>query len=527
MAAPAVDPFLLAADLFDPPINPHRADPTGWVRERLNEHLWSVQVRIMNALIEHKRVAVPSCHGAGKSYTASRVVAHHIDTNPPGDARAVTSAPTDPQVKAILWDEIMGVHRRADLPGRVTLDAQWKIGDRLVAFGRKPADIPVGDGNQTVTAFQGIHARFMLCVFDEATGIPKPLWTAGQSLLTNEDCMFLAIGNPDDPICEFARICHGADPVAGGMSDLGWYVIPISIFDTPNFTGEDIPDELRHHLPAWSWLETSALDWGGPELVAEAHRIAGGGLVDEESLAWQFPLFMSKALGRFPADAKSGVVPWSWVQICRGVDATNRIGGLRVPIELGVDVGASDNGDVTSIRERRGMQAGRKWTIQSADPEKVAARIVEAARDSEATRIKVDAIGVGWGLVALIRRDLPGVQVDAVVVSEAAPPGPNGELYANLRAAMWWEVGRLLTKDRAWDLSELDDRTLTDLAAPRWREDKTGRIVVEAKAEVRKRLGRSPDDADALLLAFYTPPTKGATEVQVDDQRLTTGRRQR
>ena len=70
-------------------------------------------------------------------------------------------------------------------------------------------------------------------------------------------------------------------------------------------------------------------------------------------------------------------------------------------------------------------------------------------------------------MVALIRRDLPQVAVLPVVVSEGAQ-GPDAGKYINLRSQLWWEVGRALTKDQAWDLSEVDDRTLADLAAPRW-----------------------------------------------------------
>jgi hypothetical protein len=175
-------------------------------------------------------------------------------------------------------------------------------------------------------------------------------------------------------------------------------------------------------------------------------------------------------------------------------------------VELGVDVGASDNGDWTVIRERRGTSAGRRWSVQSSDPEIVAGRVVEAAGESGAQAIKVDAIGVGWGLTSLLARDLPGVAVAPVVVSEAAPDGPNGERYANLRAALWWEIGRLLSQAKAWDLFDVDERTMADLAEPKWWEDRSGRIVIEPKDQVRARLGRSPDDADALLLAFYVPP---------------------
>lgn len=477
------DPWAIAADVIDPAPNPHVHDPVGWVADKTKEHTWSKQRQLLESVRDNRMTAVPSCHGPGKSFTAARVAAWWLDAHPPLEAFVVTSAPTDPQVKAILWREIQRAHRKGQLPGRVTLDAQWKINDELVAFGRKPADIAAGSAEETVTAFQGIHARYVLVIFDEASGIPKPLWTAAQSLLTNTDARFLAIGNPDDPSSEFARICAGA-PDEGGLSTRGWMVVPISLFDTPNFTGEDVPAELRPYLPSQEWLDAFVLNVGGPGTAVHT----------------------SKVLGRFPEDKADGVVPWSWIHGCRTEDGHAQALEHVEVVELGVDVGASDNGDWTIIRERRGRSAGRRWAVQSSDPEVVAATIVEAAGESGCKAIKVDAIGVGWGLVSLLARDLPGVAIVPVVVSEAAPLGPNGEVYANLRAALWWEIGRLLSQSKGWDLHDLDDRTMADLAEPKWWEDRSGRIVIEPKDEVRKRLGRSPDDADALLLAFYVPP---------------------
>ena len=85
---------------------------------------------------------------------------------------------------------------------------------------------------ETVTAFHGQHAPLMLVVLDEAGGIPGPLWAAAKSLITGRNNWILAIGNPDDPTSEFEKICPPGS---------GWNVITISTFDTPNFTGEDVP----------------------------------------------------------------------------------------------------------------------------------------------------------------------------------------------------------------------------------------------------------------------------------------------
>jgi hypothetical protein len=482
-----------------PTPDPYSVDPNLWVNERLHEFLWSKQREIAEAVRDHRKVAVKACHGPGKSRVASRIIAWWLDTHPTGQAFAVSTAPTDQQVKAILWRELRTAWKNGSLPGRVTLDAQWKIDDELVAMGRKPAD---HDDN----GFQGIHARYVLVVLDEACGIPKALWTGTDTLVTNEDARILAIGNPDDPMSEFATICEGA-PEDGttGMSKEGWLVITISIFDTPNFTGEAIPRELRPYLPSRVWLEERRRKWG-----------VGS------------PLWTSKVEGRFPENASDGVILWSWLRKCQ---SEPRIGPLRVPCELGIDVAGSETGDETVIMERLGGKLGRRWAIQSSDPEQVLQRCEQAIEQANPSRVKVDSIGVGFGIVGGLRRSFPDLDIVAVNVSEAAPGyaadgEPNTAKFKNLRSYIWWEVGRGLAQDQLVDLSVPDppddasdaeveavrvrrdeiDELMNELAAPKYTED-NGRIVVERKDEIRKRLdGRSTDNADAMLLAFYDAP---------------------
>jgi hypothetical protein len=58
-----------------------------------------------------------------------------IQVHPPGEALVVTTAPTTPQVEAILWRYTSNDHNKGGLPGRITLDAKWHIGNELVAYG--------------------------------------------------------------------------------------------------------------------------------------------------------------------------------------------------------------------------------------------------------------------------------------------------------------------------------------------------------------------------------------------------------
>jgi len=50
-----------------------------------------------------------------------------------------------------------------------------------------------------------------------------------------------------------------------------------------------------------------------------------------------------------------------------------------------------------------------------------------------------------------------------------------------------------------------DKELLADLCAPRYRVTAAG-IQIEAKEEIKERIGRSPDVGEAVMLALYMPP---------------------
>lgn len=438
-------------------------DPVAWVERRLGQTVWSKQREIMEAVRDHRRTAVRSGHGVGKSWTAALVACWWLDVHPPGEAFVVSTAPTFSQVRAILWRYIRKHHRAADLPGRVN-QTEWHISGELVGYGRKPAD-------HDESGFQGIHARWVLVLIDEACGVPEQLWIAADALATGPDCRILAIGNPDSPASQFRRVCTPGS---------GWHQIRISAFDSPNLTGEPVAPAMATALVGREWVEEKRAEWG------------------EDN-----PLYRAKVLGEFSEDSEWQVVRSSDVAACRIAPDEPHPADALLPVELGVDVGGG--GDETVIRERRGRRAGREWRAHTDRPEKIAPLVLHAIRESGATRVKIDSIGVGFGVIGELRnnRTLKGVQIVGVNVGEKAS---RPDRYANKRAEIWWEVGRLLSERRGWDLSGMDnaDTTVAQLLEPQWDTDPTGRIRVEKKEEIIKRLGRSPDNADALLLAYYS-----------------------
>ncbi|MDA1192895.1 MAG: hypothetical protein O3A46_14575, partial [Candidatus Poribacteria bacterium] len=109
-------------------------------------------------------------------------------------------------------------------------------------------------------------------------------------------------------------------------------------------------------------------------------------------------------------------------------------------------------------------------------------------------RIGGDDIGVGGGETDLLRRR--GAPVQGINVSESAV---ERERFFNRRSELWWQL-------REWirDEGELpnDRKLVEDLTAPKFSYTGKGQIKVESKDEMKKRLGRSSDYADSLMLAL-------------------------
>ena len=464
------------ADRLDPIETGHRDDPIGWSLERGDE-LWSKQHAIMESVVVNRYTAAPSAHGMGKSHVAAKTILWWAQEQPTEDCFVVWTAPTYPQVNAII-----GRYLRRDLADgkdtglRITGDNSLYRGDVLIGYGRKPADYnPAG--------FQGIHAKKVLVVIDEACGVPKPLWDAVDSLVTNESGRVLAIGNPDDPESHFARVC---DPTR--REGIGWNVIPISALESPAFTGEEVSERLLDTLTGVEWVEERKQRWG------------------EDS-----DIYQAKVLGKFAKGSERSIIPRRLVVAARQLEVpspewdpnTNDAPQGRV---ISLDVARNEGGgDQNVIAIRHGQIVRIAARFFSGDLETTASR-VEDFLMSKTDRIVVDGDGLGAGVVDILRR-----RGHAVVEYRGSQAARKPHRFKNRRAEAWWGTRLLLTEgafrigvegDNTDDLDDLE----ADLSSPRREVDTSGRTKVEAKEDVKKRLGRSPDLGDAVVMALSVSP---------------------
>lgn len=471
-----------ALEQIFPEADPYAGDPVKWVHDRLRGFLWSKQRQILESVRDNRFTAVPSCHGPGKSYTASCAAAAWIDSHPPGEAIVVTTAPTDHQVKAILWKEISRRRREAKPPiiGRITLEAKWYKGERmvdeeLIGFGRKPQDYDTD-------AFQGIHEKYVLVIVDEAGGVPKGLMDALETLITNEYGRMLAIGNPDDPSSHFETICRPGS---------GWVVIPISVWDTPNFTGEPVPKHISERLVSKMWVEERRNKWG------------------EGS-----PLWISKVEGKFPEITDDTLISPSWIRRAQAKKIQ--------PAVLGVDswdVARLGPDETVGYSYRNGhLREIASYHKQTTDV--TAAKILfHVARHSENwVPVVVDVIGLGAGVVDILR----GIHnLDQVVPFNGSEKPIDEKRFANKRAECYWFLRELFENDNI-DIDERDDRLAAQLGSIKWGIDKWGRIYIESKDDMRRRGLPSPDRADGAMMAvsldvLHSAPTTIVGETITSD----------
>jgi len=490
----------------------YRDDPVSWAEQKCGDFLWSKQREIMHSVRDNRLTAVASCHEIGKSFIAAEVVGWWLDAFRAGDAFVVTSAPTAHQVRTILWREIGRVHARGHLRGRVN-QTEWlmvpAIGGReeLVAFGRKPDDY-------NPTAFQGIHAPRVLVVFDEACGIRAyeggDLWEAGRSLIANDNSKWLVIGNPDDPTSEFKRVCQPGS---------GWHVIHVSAFDSPNFTGEPIPQKLKEVLVGPTYVEEMRNRWAKRWRWSEDGKSVvpppGETLSETAGPAW-----FSKVLGVFPEQSSDNtLIPAAWIRRaqektidpqgclqCGKPKSAHRElilshdDGHRFrtpPNELGMDVGGG--GDSSTVAQRRGGYVRILWEDQNPDTMQTCGRALADLEATGASVLKVDKIGIGRGVVDR------GLELAKSVVGINVGEGASDNTsYLNLRAELWWMV-RELFEANAIDIDEGDTRLADELVSIRFFRTSSGKIQIESKDQAKKRGISSPNRADALMLAIARP----------------------
>lgn len=431
-----------------------RSDPVSFLNRVFGFHAWSKQRELIESVRDHRRTACRSAHGTGKTAIAGRIVAWFLAAWP--GSVVLTTAPTWNQVREQLWREIHRAHgeSRGFLDGALT-DTRLELASDWFAIGLS-TDRP--------ERFQGFHSERLLLVVDEAGGVDERIFEAAEGALSSPESRLLMLGNPTTAGGTFFRAFHQDRQLYNRVA--------ISAFDTPAFTGEVVPPAVLRRLTSREYVDTARARWG------------------EGS-----PLYQVRVLGEFPTVTDDTVVPFGELEA-----AQQRRVELGQPVVVACDV-ARFGSDETVIVVRHGFRVRIAKVVSQRDTMDVAGLVLRTAREAAAgsdpgvrPTIVVDDAGVGGGVTDRLRE----IAEYEVVPFLGAHAAKDGEEYPNKRSEAWFEFAEQLP---SVDLDD-DEQLAADLLAPKYRVDSAGRRVVEAKSEMKARLGRSPDRADAVLMAF-------------------------
>jgi hypothetical protein len=145
-----------------------------------------------------------------------------------------------------------------------------------------------------------------------------------------------------------------------------------------------------------------------------------------------------------------------------------------------------------------------------------AGRLAALRKKHNATLIAVDSIGIGSGIVDALN-DL-GESVFSINSSSKPTNESTHERYYNLRSQMWMEAGQKFADGK---VSLNEDSTLhTQLSSCKFKYN-GGRLLCEDKGEIKKRLGGSPDRADAFVMGLYALDSSNRLDAQEYSDRTT------
>lgn len=302
---------------------------------------------------------------------------------------------------------------------------------------------------------QGFHDDHLLFILDEASGIDDAIFEAVEGALTGKDNKLLIAGNPTRNTGFFKRAFFEDREL--------YYTMKVSSADSAR-----VSDEYCRRL---------IKQYGEDSDVVRV-----------------------RVLGEFPKAEADGLIALEWVEA-----AMTREPLYEGDLVIGVDVARFGN-DETVIQPRMGKTALAFKNYRKADLMTTVGRIVHMTQElmkkyscGRAT-VNVDDTGIGGGVTDRLREVFHEKNLFVTVNGCNNGAKPRDSHYAN-----WGTESYFALRDR-FQAGEIilprDDELTAQLTTRKYQLSSSDKLTLERKDEYKKRIGRSPDRADALVLAF-------------------------
>jgi hypothetical protein len=420
---------------------------------------------------DHRRTIVSACHDSAKTFTAGAIFWWWMLSHPP--AIVVTSSSTGRQVQRGLWKEIRAHYFRSpflrqNYPEPNLEDWSYPEEPDWYGFGfsTRPDAAEAG-----ATRVQGQHSPNLLLIFDEATAVDRLIWDAAKGSLTQAHNHWLVLANPTDPVSEFASVWRTGE---------GWNRIEINAYETPNLIHGD---GTNPHLVTTEWVD---------EYIRDNGR--------------EHPMVQARVYGRLPDEATVTLISFKDLLDSYERPAPGKPVAGWPHVSIGVDV-ARFGDDLTCIYVVREAEILHTEIFAKRDTVFVAGQVLEIARSygmttATARRISIDDTGVGGGVTDICRAN--GWNVNAE--DFGSKPLDEGRFY-DRRTELWVMLRDWIKSEAALGRLTPDERRRleSDLPGVTYEMRAKGAMTLmklEAKKDMKKRLGHSPDHGDALALAL-------------------------
>lgn len=517
-----------------------------FAKEVLGVSLDPDQVKILESVQYNPMTAVSSGTARGKDFVTAVACICFLYLTPKwkdgqliSNTKVAMTAPTGRQVNDIMMAELGKMFNKAKnrgftLPGRLlangikTLEPDWFLS------GFKADD-------NSHEAWTGVHADNVMFAVTEASGMAESVFTAIEGNLQNNSRL-LIVFNPN--------ISTGY--AANSLRSSRFNSFKLDCLNAPNvvnynqiLSGEikPIPGQVNYE-----WVDDKVKAWCSPISENDVNEGEGDFIWTDGNAYHPNDIFRIKVRGMFPKEAEDTLIPLYWVELAnerwnewkQNKGATGYIPPMPYQhLRLGVDV-AAEGSDSNSLAYRYGwivtkIDAWSSKGVETNIPE-LTGKVANILKDQKRGIALIDTIGVGSGVHGNLKemKDSSGYYLpDASAPDHRSSYVKNisiaDRVYSakgsfmvdyrdkpftdertkqiemlNARAYMHWEFREWLNPLNKTGAAIPPIPELTEeITAVKYSIRGNGKLQIEEKDAIKKRIGRSPDRLDSVLLTFF------------------------
>lgn len=497
----------------------YQSDPVGFCKEVLGVTPTDDCEKILLSVRDNPVTIVQSANAVGKTFTGACIALWWLLAFPFSQSYLGAAQPIE-NLDRLLFGEIHNFVSK-----KKSIFVNWSVKRRFIGQKGKRwwcAGVAIpsqGTAEQREARFSGKHSRNLLFVFDESDAIPDEVFAGADSCMSSEHSRMLILFNPRAQV----------GPVYRKIRDHQAHVITLSAISHPNvLTGENkIPGAVSRDITVqrfhtWTRPLMEGETYHDNDIVAVPYFLVGAVAPAPDGTMYPpleagvrkiiEPAFCYKVLGQYPFASESQLINDDWIATARSrwdlyVAKFGEVPPSGVSPRIGLDI-AEMGSDSNACCLRYGGFVARLKTWGGVDTDITADRAVEICEVSNPELVVVDATAIGSAVAPSIVRKARAkgktIRAYGIKASESPTPGSKTEFgdFQMIRDQLWWAVREWLRTDYGAMLPP-DNLLLEELRAPTYRIKPTNsKLVVSDKDELRRRLLRSPDRADALCLTF-------------------------